>query len=369
MRCPFCGNENREQAFYCGKCGSILKSTSNKKEQQKSTENIDFNELLAPQPFEETKNQQQTVSPSPPQQQEDTIFESPNSSNKKLKKPIVIITALLITVIVLAIYFISAFSGPMVAISNAVNKTLNSKSFSFNTEIHTQDQKIQIDGTIVIDTKNRKLELFAQAFSDGEETVTFIIKDGILIQDDRYTNTINIKKELDTFFDKYEKYKAKKINDETNWKELFEKLGISDQVDHELFGEAIKEFARNLNDEDYINDKLGKYSKEKKDGTTYYKFNLKAEDIAEELVCVFGNAFKFDENFTHDMAKCGIEEFFVNATGGNAFELDLRTKSRYFTGFALDTSNYYLELKMFDFDEAEIDENIFEKYKDYISTS
>jgi hypothetical protein len=137
-------------------------------------------------------------------------------------------------------------------------------------KITAQDKTLDMEGTILFDSDSESIEFYFELNVPGEDqTVVLLLKDNILIQDDGYVDTLDISKYLDEYWDEY------KSDSDVQWSDLLEALGAdSEFIYFEKFEVAADDFIKNLNDADYINEKLGSYEKNTENGITNYNFEF-----------------------------------------------------------------------------------------------
>lgn len=413
MRCPICNKEVNETSIFCSNCGTrlIKKAETSENIQQATTDTV--NPIFSPSlekdttiednsqsgnisassnstvnqvPFsnnESVTNQQETYAANP--KNNDFNYYVPPKKKRSLVKLILfpLSTFVLVGAIILGLFYTSIFAGPLTNISKASLKTFSSESFNFELDVNIEGQNINFDGTMIFEPENRKLELYMDgkvslsykipqtSYSDfsndynptSPNSLVVFLKNGIVVCDiDGHVERNDISEQIDLFFDEYENNKESKKLDESNWKELFEELQIdTENVDFELFGEAFNEFAKSLNDEDYINDNLGDYSEKSRNGKTIYSLDFKLKDVANELIEVFGDAF-----FPFDKDSYKIEEFMSNELLNSKFKLVFKTNSGYLTDFNLTSDTFTFELEISDIGDATIDQDL-SKYESYFS--
>lgn len=359
MNCPNCNNSNSEEAIFCVKCGT---------------------KLIADRPPEASTQ-------SPPQAENVYADYNANASQagynvygnpppvKRLSrtKPILItaVSVFLIIAIIAGVFIFSMSSGPLTEISKAVERTIDAKSFSFKGEVNASGNGIKIDGIIKLDLDNRIFELYTEVSEKStyqQHLIIVLIKDGIVLTDENgRVNTTDIKKNLDEFFDEYDKQKNIKKAEKIDWDELFDTLGISDQIDADLFGLTLNEFIKNLNDITYINEKLATYTKEKQDGKIVHSFKINTDKMTKELVTLFGEAFYLEGEDDYDDVIGDIANNIKQITGGNKFNVIFEVSGNYFSGLKIDTNNLYAKIELDDFNTAEIDEDAISKYNKHFS--
>lgn len=395
MKCPFCGKETVTDSAFCGSCGKRLETVKQTVFDEKPPSS-DFNPQEAPSivtsPNESEKTDTatppetnpQNINNPPPQNYGNWLPPTPVKKSYKKKAIIVSIIAVVLVIIIIAgMLIMSAFAGPVTTIAKAFDKTTNCGSFNFEVEVNADGQTVNLKGTVIYDLEERILELYAEADTSFGDKATVVLKDGMVVTDegDRIDDD-DIEDELDEFFDAYDDYKNELKKEEIDWEELFETLYIDDDViDYELFGEAFNAFVADLNDPDYINEYLGEYTKERKDGSVIHSFDINTEKLSDELTSVFGDALDIDNDRTPEISYTTYNSYSTTSEynepvtgdsiafgflGGENFELKFTTTSGYLSGFSFDAENAFFEISLSEFGDAEIDEAIFEEYDEYL---
>lgn len=379
MRCPICSHETADDSNFCGHCGAKLIDYKREKENSpvsKETqpavevqENIpvskdnmpaDSGTQLEPAPAAQpAQTLQNNSAPNAPQFDYTFAF----APKKKSKAPIIAIIAVVLAAAVAALYFFGVFAaGPLVSIAKAADKTAQSKNFHFTMEITANEQTLEMDGTLLFDPALQKIELYMKANLAGEdETLILLLKDSILLIDDAgFIDTNDISEYLDTFWVEY------KSGAEVKWSDWLESFGVSpSEVDFDKFDEAAESFIVNLNDEDYINEKLGSYEKTTSSGTTNHAFEIKFRNLSKELLNVFGESFRLKDEADRTDAEEDLYNNLKDTLGGTKLELNFSVKNGYLTGFGFDSVYLKMDAVFSDFGKAEIDESIVDKYDKY----
>lgn len=354
MICPQCKCEYDQASVFCAKCGAKLVP-----EQKPAEEASQPNVHQYPQNAEFGNN----------------YFPPPYQKARSKKKPVIItlIAVILVGAIITGVLIASAYTGPVAVISKAFDKTLNSKSLSFEGEIRSHGEIIKLEGTMLFSPKTRILELYMESkysSSNGRtETTTFILKNGVMVYDEGdYIWSDNVKEALDEFFDEYQKHLTAGRVEDVDWKEVFNYLDIdSDNIDYNLFGKVLKGFMKNLNEEEYINQRIAGYTVEKKDRSITHSFRFDADVLAKELVDVFGEAFGLKSDYDKRDAEIDLKNQVVWGTGDSRFGVHLITTGGYLSGVTIDMKSFYCKCEMWDFGKAEIAQSILEKYSDYLN--
>ncbi len=341
MKCPACSLPNKDNTETCIICGAKLINNEQTQQYQLQEEPLTQGEPV--------------VTPS-------------QAAEKQSKKPgiIIALTLLLVAIFAGGIIAASALSGPMTYITKSLRKTVGSERFAFEAELSSPYSTINIEGTVVFNPNKRILELYAKSTvydRYSQHIMHFYIKDGTLVIDENSrVSSEDISEYINTLFDEYDKYKSL-----DNHEELLNLLGIAtDESFNELsFYRTAKDFIKNLNNPDYINQHIADYTKETRDGAIVYSFEFEAERLAEELISVFGKELGISDT---KAAETNIRHFLYNNFGGERFNLHFKTTKGYLSGFMLDSENYYISIILFDFKKAEINEDLAEKYQNYIGS-
>ncbi|HAN20248.1 MAG: hypothetical protein A2Y15_00080 [Clostridiales bacterium GWF2_36_10] len=384
MRCLICNKEAAETSVFCSNCGTrLIKAEENVEvNNQTVNESEAFNfsftaEEYISTPISDVQTQKDTTEPPTTPQNDGFSYYIPPKKKKSLIKIILVpvVALLLVSAIIFGVFYSSMFFGPMTNIGKATMKTFNSQSFNFKLQLNTDGQAFEFNGTFIFEPENRIIEFYAETSEINSyfspNNIKVLLKDGFLITDsgENQIDRIYINEQLNTLFDEYEKNKNTKKTSEIDWKEIFESLDIdTDNIDLDVFGNAIDEFLNNLNNEDYINENLGDYSKKNRNGDTIYTFKLNAKDTAEELVEVFGDAFTLPNDYDFEMIENQIQIGLEQTFGGSSCSFIFKTNSGYLTNFSIKNTQLTFSLEMSDFGDAEIDKDI-DLYDDYINQS
>lgn len=382
MRCPICNHETADENNFCGYCGAKL--IEYKKEKKNALVDQEGQPAVEPKenpPAGEINlfaDPEEQSDPPPATQTAQPSFQNgaqtaPQSDytfafapKKKSKFPIIAIIAVVLAAAVAALYFLGVFSsGPLVEFGKAADKTARSKSFRLAVEVTADSQTLEMNGTILFDPDAQNVELFMQAnFADEDDSIILLLKDNILLIDDTgYISTTDLSKYLDEFWERYDSKK------EVEWSDILELFNYGpSKVDYDKFDTAVETFILNLNDEDYINEKLGSYSKTKNCGTTNHTFEIKSRNLSKELVNVFGEAFRLKDEEDKTDAEANIYDDLKDAFG-TKLELEFSVKSGCLTGFSVDFAYASIKAEFSDFGKAEKNKSIIEKYKSRLTSS
>jgi hypothetical protein len=377
MRCPICTHETADDSLFCGNCGAKLsgfkKAEENTPAKEQPAESVNMASAGQETPLESTPtnesftvhSEEQTPEPDRQSQQIGSVpyVQQPDfavgfAPKKKSRVPFFAIIAVFLAVAIGALYFSGVFDGgPLESIAEATDKTMTSKSFDVNFKLTFEQKILKINGTVLFDPASESVEFYMEVYEPGEdEAIVTILKNNIILVDDGYVDTDDVSEFLDKFWDEY------KNKSDLDWRDLLDTIGLgSDEVDFDKFEAAVDEFIKNLNDEDYINEKLGTFEKITKNGTTSYNFVFKPKDVSEELINVFGDSFKkIDKAKAEDNLYDALKNGF-----GSSFELNFKEKNGYLTGFNFESNDIEMEVQFSDFGKAEIDDSKFEKYDSY----
>lgn len=384
MRCPICNHETADDSNFCGNCGAKLsrykkaEETTPKQVEQPTVESVDAASADQKTQSEKTALNDNPISFNsddqlPKAQSEQSGNTGPNvqqpdfsvafAPKKKSKVPVIAIIAVILVVAVGALYFSGVFdAGPLASIAKAIDKTAKAESFDVNLEITFQDETMTMEGTVLFDPAAENVEFYFKVDLPGtKEPIVFLLRNNILINDDGYVDSLDISKYLDIF---WEDYKTSDKSD-VEWSDLLKLAGLdSDDVDFDKFEAAADDFLKNLNDTDYIDQKLGAFEKTTANGITNYNFVFKCKDLSEELINVFGEAFMLDDEDRADIEDDVYE--WLKETVGNKLELNYKVKSGYLTGFSFLADEIEIEVELSDFGKAEIAESKFKKYERYL---
>lgn len=379
MRCPIFNHETADENNFCGYCGAKL--IEYKKEKKNALVDQEGQPAVEPKenpPAGEINlfaDPEEQSDPPPATQTAQPSFQNgaqtaPQSDytfafapKKKSKFPIIAIIAVVLAAAVAALYFLGVFSsGPLVEFGKAAGKTARSKSFRMAIEMKAERQSLKMNGVTLFDPDARNIEIYMEA-SIADETVILLFKDNILLTDEAgYISVKDLSEYAEEFWKEYESDQEK-----VDWSDFLEIFGYGpDEVDYEEFDAAVETFILNLNDADYINEKFGSYHISKNSGTTSHIFEIKTRNLSKELVNVFSDAFRLNDEVEKTDAEDDVYDMLKEVLG-TGVELEFSVKNGYLTGFRLEYAKAAIKATFSDFGEAEIDKGVIEKYKSHLA--
>lgn len=255
--------------------------------------------------------------------------------------------------------------GPADQIGKAAKKVLDSETFNFDITIKMGDNSVDLNGTVEFKPEEGIFNFYMEGYSEADNSrLKTGIYDGYAFTivkdegyDEEYTYNEIDEESMEEFFDYYLEYSDSDLNKEKDVLLILKEIDdltegeLSEIVNLEILAECITEYVDAHNDKKWLEENAG-FSKEKKDGITYYTYEPDLYDFCDVSLPFFEEAFEEDD--VYDNCVDAVEDSRGDLKSVN-LEISFGVKSGYLTAILMDVEGVEVEMLFSDFGKAELD--------------